>query len=569
MRKLEAAGSVRTVRRPRAWLMVVGMVLIATTFASGTAEAARIPGIDVSHWQNDKGEIDWTQVAEAGYRFTFIKATERDTYVDPYYGANRTDANAAGLRIGAYHFARPNGSTDKQVRKDARGEANHFLATGAPAPGDLYPVLDFEADLGGLNARRLKIWVRTWLNRVEAGTGVKPLIYTSPNTWKTRIDDTDEFALEGYGLWVAHYTTANNPMVFANNWGGNGWSFWQYTSAGSVPGIKGNVDLNHAQTGALKEFRIPVPPTIKTEPEISGEEKTGGTLTVSPGEWKGTKPIAFSYQWKRCTAANSCDVLAGATDPVYEVRRADYGKILKAQVTASNEGGTAQSPATSGEIGDGQAPENATVKSPDGAISASGRVKVRWGATDDVSDALTFDVRYREAGLRGAFSSRTRWMTATEERSGDMKGQPGRTYCYSARATDEAGNTSSWGPEKCVAVRADDRSLTGGGWSKGAGSAFYRSTYKETAQQGKTLKLKDVRGRRFDLLVSTCPGCGKIEVRFAGQVLQTISLKSNQRNDRVAIPVATFPDQQKGTLTIEVLSSGKKVIIDAVGVWRG
>lgn len=564
MRELQAVGNIRK----RAWPTVIAAALVATLLAPAPVHAAEIPGIDVSHWQNDKGEIDWTQVAEAGYRFSFIKATERDTYVDAYYGVNRADANHAGLRIGAYHFARPNGSTDKAVRNDAVGEADHFLASGAPAPGDLYPVLDFEGELGGLNADRLQIWVRTWLNRVEAGTGVKPLIYTSPNTWKTRIDDTQEFALAGHGLWVAHYTDAESPMQFAGNWGGNGWSFWQYTSQGSVPGIKGNVDLNHAKPGALKEFRIPVPPTVKTEPQISGEAATGGTLTVSPGEWRGTKPITFSYQWKRC-GDSSCEAIAGATDPLYEVRRADHGKTLKAKVTATNEGGTAKAPATTGVIGDGKAPENARVRSPEGNISSSGRVRVRWSASDDVSDALTFDIRYRDRGLRRGFSSRTRWMSGTDKRSGDMKGKPGHTYCYSARATDEAGNTSSWGREKCVAIRADDRSLTGGGWSKESRSGFFRKTYKKTTQQGATLKLKDIKGRRFDLLVSTCRRCGKIEVRFAGEVLQTLSLRSNRRKDRVAIALARFGDERQGTLTIEVLSSGKKVLIDGVGVWRG
>lgn len=568
MRQLQAARSIRAVRRSKAWHAAVSAVLVALILAPGVARAAEIPGIDVSHWQNDKGDIDWTQVAEAGYRFTFIKATERDTYVDAYYGINRADANGAGLRIGAYHFARPNGSTKKEVRKDARGEANHFLATGAPAPGDLYPVLDFEADLGGLNPNRLKIWVRTWLKHVEAGTGVKPLIYTSPNTWKSKIDDTQEFALAGHGLWVAHYTTAESPMEFAGNWGGNGWSFWQYTSKGSVPGIKGNVDLNHAKSGALKEFRIPVPPSVKSEPEISGEEETGGTLTVSPGEWKGTKPIEFSYRWKRC-GASSCTVLPGATDPIYEVQSADYGKTLKAQVTASNEGGVAKVAVSTGEIGDGKAPEAAKVKSPEGRIAASRRVKVKWRATDDVSDDLTYDVRYRHRGLRGGFSSRTRWFTGTGERAGDLKGKPGRTYCFSARATDAAGNTAAWGPERCVAARADDRKLTGAGWNQKTGSAYYRNTVKKSSRQGRTLKLKDIRGRRFDLLVSTCPRCGRIEVRFRGQVLQTVSLRSNRRKDRVVIPVATYADQQRGTLKIEILSSGKRVLIDGVGVWRG
>ena len=532
-------------------------ILILLGFGLPTAaSAAPIPGIDVSHYQND---IDWTQVADAGYRFTFIKATERDTYIDAFYETNRSGAGDAGLRVGAYHFARPNGSTDKAVRKDARGEAHHFLAIGAPAPGDLYPVLDFEGDLGGLDAPSLKIWVRTWLKHVEAGTGVKPLIYTSPNDWKTHIDDTDEFALEGYGLWVAHYTKAESPMVPAGNWAGNGWSFWQYTSKGSVPGIKGHVDLNDGKAGTLKLFRIPVPPSVREQPEISGQAETGETLTVSPGTWKGTKPIQLSYKWKRCDA-DSCQLISGATDAIYEIQRVDYGDQIKAVVTAKNEAGQASSATTPTEaVADGKAPDAAKVSSPEGHFSESRKLSVKWKATDDVDGDLTFDVRYRDAGKRGGFSSRTRWLTDTDKRSSVMKGSPGRSYCFSSRATDEAGNTSQWGEEHCIAVRSDDRPLTGGGWKKKTGNGFYQGTYKQTSTRGASLKLKSVRGKSFDVLVSKCPGCGRIEVRFGGQVLKTISLKSSKGKDRIAIPLASFGGEQKGTITIEVLSQGKRV----------
>lgn len=533
------------------------------------ASAAPIPGIDVSHYQNDRGNIDWTKVAGAGYRFTFIKATERDTYIDAFYGTNRSGAGDAGLRVGAYHFARPNGSTDDAVRKDARGEADHFLAIGAPAPGDLYPVLDIEGDLGGLDAARLRIWIRTWLERVEASTGVKPLIYTSPYIWTNRLDDTQEFALAGNGLWVAHYTEAENPMVPAGNWAGNGWSFWQYTSGGSVPGIKGNVDLNDGKAGTLKLFRIPVPPSVREQPEISGEAETGEILTVSPGTWKGTKPIQLSYKWKRCDA-DSCQLIPGATDAIYEIQRADYGDQIKAVVTAKNEAGQASSPAIPTEaVADGKAPDAAEVSSPEGDFSDSRKLSVKWKATDDITKDLSYDVRYRDAGKRGGFGSHTRWLTGTDKRSSVMKGSPGRAYCFSSRATDEAGNTSPWGEERCIAVRSDDRSLTGGGWTKRTGQGFYQGTYKQTSTRGATLKLKSVRGNSFDVLVSKCPGCGRIEIRFGGQVLEEISLASTRERDRVAIEVATFGQNQKGTITIEVLSSGKRVMIDGVGIWRG
>jgi GH25 family lysozyme M1 (1,4-beta-N-acetylmuramidase) len=66
--------------------------------------AGALPGIDVSHHQ---GAIDWSQVAGAGTRFAFAKATEGRSYVDPTYATNKAGAALSGVVFGAYHFARP------------------------------------------------------------------------------------------------------------------------------------------------------------------------------------------------------------------------------------------------------------------------------------------------------------------------------------------------------------------------------------------------------------------------------------------------------------------------------
>ncbi len=64
---------------------------------------ATVPGIDVSYWN---AGIDWPKVRAAGQRFTFIKASEGDGYLDPTFDDNWRGAKAAGLLRGAYHFFR-------------------------------------------------------------------------------------------------------------------------------------------------------------------------------------------------------------------------------------------------------------------------------------------------------------------------------------------------------------------------------------------------------------------------------------------------------------------------------
>ncbi len=219
-----------------------------------------IEGIDVSHWQ---GTINWTKVAAAGKRFAFLKASEASDFVDTTYPTNRTRANAAGILVGAYHFARPDAplsaattvgaATAAEVAAtaaevDAIAEADHFVDTAAPARGDLLPVLDLETT-GGLDVATLQTWVRAFMERVHDRTGIRAMIYVSPSFWKTYMGDTRWFADNGYPvLWIAHWTTATQPTMPASNWGGDGWTFWQYTSSGHVNGIGDGVttrvDLN-------------------------------------------------------------------------------------------------------------------------------------------------------------------------------------------------------------------------------------------------------------------------------------------------------------------------------------
>ncbi len=268
--------------------------------------AVYLEGIDVSTYQDT---IDWVQVAGAGKRFTIMRATLGQTYLDPTYAANHAGARAAGLQVTAYHFATP--SSDPG---DAIFEADWFVQNAALLPGDLIPALDLE-QAGGLSATDLQAWVAAWLGEVYAKLGVQPMIYTSPNFWKNAMDNTTMFADQGYPvLWVAHWGTSS-PTVPANDWGGHGWTFWQYSNCGSVAGISGCVDLDRYNGSDLTGLTFnysPLPPVAPPTlpPTLAAIAPVtvpagGGDLTVSlqgadfaagisTAYWNGT-PLATTY----------------------------------------------------------------------------------------------------------------------------------------------------------------------------------------------------------------------------------------------------------------------------------
>lgn len=233
--------------------LLAGLLLLAALGAS--AADARVRGIDVSRFQ---GVIDWPRVGETKVAFAFVQASRgsgKDCKVRPRrcgpdgkYERNYEGARAAGLAVGAYHRAFASGRTRRLAKADARKEARVFARqVGALAPGDLLPVLDVEAPFSKLNARRLRLWIHTWLKKVRRKLGAKPIIYTNLSSWQAT-GDTTRFARRGHPLWVANFGVSS-PAVPAGNWAGRGWTVWQFTSTGTVKGIEGSVDKNKLRGG--------------------------------------------------------------------------------------------------------------------------------------------------------------------------------------------------------------------------------------------------------------------------------------------------------------------------------
>jgi len=196
-------------------------------------------------------------------------------------------------------------------------------------------------------------------------------------------------------------------------------------------------------------------------------------------------------------------------------------------------------------------------------------IPVSWGATPAFAPVTSYDVKYRR--LRWNGNGKTwAWRDATTATSGRLKGDPGYTYCFKVLARDADGNTSPWAwPDSdgaCTAVPVDDRSLVrSGGWAALRDSRFYRSTALRTRHKGATLRFRDIRAPRVRLVATTCPTCGTVKVYRGHHLLGTISLSSPARVDRALLTVEKA-HLRGDTITIKVVSSGRKVIIDGVAI---
>ena len=207
-----------------------------------------LAGIDVSHWN---GTIDWSRVHADGNTFVLAKATQGRGFDDAMYATNKAGAEAAGLRFTAYEYMDPSGG-----RRHALKDASHFVEVAALGDRNLVPVLDAE-QTNGYSPRRLHVWMAAWLHRVFVRLGVRAMIYVSPSFWTSALSDTTWFAKHGYPLWIANWGV-DTPTLPASGWDARGWTFWQWTDCGAVPGVPGKVDLDFYQRSHLRPMLIKV-----------------------------------------------------------------------------------------------------------------------------------------------------------------------------------------------------------------------------------------------------------------------------------------------------------------------
>jgi lysozyme len=212
-----------------ATLAVTGALIVGVLVAMGggwwTPWASRyVQGVDVSWHQ---GAIDWRALAADDVAFAYIKATEGADHVDERFAFNWAEADAAGLRRGAYHFF-------TLCQSGARQAAN-FIAVVPRAAGALPAALDMEHKgpcRRGPTMTDVVGEARVFLDMVQAHYGARPLIYTTREFHDLYLRDvTDE------RFWI-------RSIAATPNFRERDWMIWQHHNRGHKAGVSGPIDLN-------------------------------------------------------------------------------------------------------------------------------------------------------------------------------------------------------------------------------------------------------------------------------------------------------------------------------------
>ena len=253
--------------------------------------------MDVSHYQSS---INWPTVySPGGEAFALIKATQGTSYSDSSFTTNISQATAAGVIAGAYHFANPDAdstlaadpSNTTELAADAVAEANYFYSVAGSylTSGHLQPALDIEADggNGGFNnnftPQEIATWANDWITQLQTDiAGVRPILYMNQTYAENfgGVSSALKASLTQYPLWISALN--NNPSFVpkAGPWGT--WAIMQYSQTGTVAGITGNVDVDVLNPGvSLYSLEIGAAPPQSVQNVLQAYDAGASAFTNS------------------------------------------------------------------------------------------------------------------------------------------------------------------------------------------------------------------------------------------------------------------------------------------------
>lgn len=183
--------------------------------------------IDISSHNGVISVSDYQRLKSQGITGVVVKLTEGTSYTNPYARAQIANAQAAGLRVSAYHYSH------YETAAEARAEAQYFVrvAQSMGLSGSTTMVNDMEERSmlhGDLNANT-QVW-KDEMNHL----GYRNNVYYTMASWldtKGGKLNTAKFGLSN--LWVAHYLyaytyldqeSAKSLSYYSNT------AAWQYTS---------------------------------------------------------------------------------------------------------------------------------------------------------------------------------------------------------------------------------------------------------------------------------------------------------------------------------------------------
>ena len=256
-------------------------------------------GIDVS---KHNGAVNWTSAATA-IDFAIIRAGYGKTYVDPWFERHLAGAQAAGLRVGVYHYSYA------LTVEDARAEARHLLDVINGRKFDMPLWFDME-DADGYKAKHgftfsranISAITQAFIDTIRAA-GYQCGVYASKSWFE------DYISVDADAIWLAQW--ASKPTYTGK------FDVWQNSDSGTVPGVTGKVDTNVLYTEFWKK-------------QEEGEKMKTYTHTDQMPDWaQSTFRRLIDAEIVKVNKAGEIEVYEPSVQPMVYLDRLCGGKIEK------------------------------------------------------------------------------------------------------------------------------------------------------------------------------------------------------------------------------------------------
>lgn len=207
---------------------------------------AKLKGIDVSAWQ---GNIDWNK-AKSQIDFAILRVGYGSNLAkqdDKTFKKNADACTKLGIPFGVYIFSYANNTAK------ASSEADHVLRLikGYKLALPVYYDLEDEYTTGKCSNATILAIAKTFESKVTKA-GYEVGFYANKYWWTNKMTDT---YYNSFSKWVAQYASKCSYK--------GSYDMWQYSSEGSVKGIKGDVDLNYLYKELVKDDSINVGDKVK------------------------------------------------------------------------------------------------------------------------------------------------------------------------------------------------------------------------------------------------------------------------------------------------------------------
>jgi len=235
---------------------------------------------------------------------------------------------------------------------------------------------------------------------------------------------------------------------------------------------------------------------------------------------------------------------------------------------ASTDGTSIESVQSNAVVPDDGLPPVVSTTAPVGPFQLTTNVAAAWHATDS-SGIASYDARRAIAAWNGSLGAWTTWNAALAT-STTYTASPGHSYCFEARATDNAAHVSGWTTPHCVAMplRSDQITYTSS-FKKATAAAAYAGFEYTTKSHGAVMTRTGIVGKRVAIVLAKCSTCGTVQVRWNGTTIANLDMHSSVTLHKQVVTVGNWSTAHSGTLTATVTSpTGQTVAIEGLGVYN-